>query len=44
MDREIQQRLQWVKMYEECGDAGFVIKVFSQHTIAQFRSMLDKHS
>ncbi|HDY7488907.1 TPA: helix-turn-helix domain-containing protein, partial [Vibrio vulnificus] len=26
MDREIQQRLQWVKMYEECGDAGLVCR------------------
>lgn len=26
MDREIQQRLQWVKMYEECGDAGPVCR------------------
>ncbi len=26
MDREIQQRLQWVKMYEESGDAGFVCR------------------
>lgn len=24
MDREIQQRQQWVKMYEKCGDAGLV--------------------
>ncbi len=26
MDREIQQRLLWVKMYEESGDAGFVCR------------------
>ncbi|HFG2205626.1 TPA: helix-turn-helix domain-containing protein, partial [Vibrio cholerae] len=26
MDREIQQRLQWVKMYEKCGDAGLVCR------------------
>lgn len=26
MDREIQQRLQWVKLYEEYGDAGFVCR------------------
>lgn len=26
MDREIQQRLLWVKMYEECGDAGLVCR------------------
>ena len=26
MNREIQQRLQWVKMYEECGDAGLVCR------------------
>lgn len=24
MDREIQQRLQWVKLYEQSGDAGLV--------------------
>ncbi len=28
MDREIQQRLQWIKMYEECGDAGFVCRFY----------------
>lgn len=26
MNREIQQRLQWVKMYEGCGDAGLVCR------------------
>lgn len=26
MDREIQQRLLWVKMYEDCGDAGLVCR------------------
>lgn len=26
MDREIQQRLQWVRLYEESGDAGFVCR------------------
>ncbi len=26
MDREIQQRLKWVRLYEECGDAGFVCR------------------
>ncbi|HDI3253751.1 IS481 family transposase [Vibrio cholerae] len=26
MDREIQQRLQWVKFYQECGDAGLVCR------------------
>ncbi|MCV6037803.1 IS481 family transposase, partial [Escherichia coli] len=26
MDREIQQRLRWVKMYEECGYAGLVCR------------------
>ncbi|WP_260847436.1 helix-turn-helix domain-containing protein, partial [Shewanella algae] len=26
MDREIQQRRQWVKMYEECSDAGLVCR------------------
>ncbi len=26
MDRDIQQRLQWVKLYEQSGDAGFVCR------------------
>lgn len=26
MDREIHQRLLWVKLYEECNDAGFVCR------------------
>ncbi|EIC1821710.1 IS481 family transposase, partial [Escherichia coli] len=26
MNREIQQRLQWVKLYETSGDAGFVCR------------------
>ena len=26
MDRELQQRLQWVKLYEQSGDAGFVCR------------------
>jgi len=26
MNREIQQRLQWIKLYEESGDAGFVCR------------------
>jgi transposase-like protein len=26
MDRDIQQRLQWVKLYEQSGDAGFVFR------------------
>lgn len=26
MTREIQQRLKWVRLYEECGDAGFVCR------------------
>lgn len=26
MNGAIQQRLQWVKMYEECGDAGLVCR------------------
>jgi len=26
MNREIQQRLQWVRLYEESGDAGFVCR------------------
>lgn len=26
MNREIQQRLQWVKLYEMSGDAGFVCR------------------
>ena len=26
MNREIQQRLVWVKLYDECGDAGFVCR------------------
>ena len=26
MDKEIRQRLKWVRLYEECGDAGFVCR------------------
>jgi len=39
MDRELQQRLQWVKMYEDCGDTGLARRRYgiSRPTIRKYK-------